>query len=147
MLYHPARMTTKAPTDWLRSVDLFGELSESELEDVARRAKEVRFDPGRQIVTEGEAGVGFHIIVEGEATVAAGGRDVGKLQAGDYFGEISLVDRGPRSATVTATSPVRTLSIISWDFLPLIERNPSLATKLLVRLCRRLRAAERSLTH
>lgn len=140
-------MTIKPPSEWLRSVDLFRELSESELEDVARRAKDVHFEAGRQIVTEGEAGVGFHIIIDGEATVTGGGRDIGTLKAGDYFGEISLVDRGPRSATVTATTDVRTLSIISWDFLPLIERNPSLATKLLVRLCRRLRAAENSLTH
>lgn len=131
----------------LKSVPLFADLSDREIADIAAHGKEVRFEPGRNIVTAGESGVGFHLILDGEATVDAGARS-GKLGPGDYFGEMALLDRGPRSATITAATEVRTLSLISWDFLALLERSPSIATKLLVKLSQRLRAAEKdAVTH
>jgi len=132
--------------EMLGSVDLFKDLSKKELDEIAAAGKEVRFEEGRSIVTEGEGGVGFHLILDGRATVSVHGEEF-QIGPGDYFGEISLIDGGPRSATVRASSPVTTFSLISWNFLPLVERNPSIATKLLVQMCKRLRAAERSVTH
>ncbi|MDQ3645535.1 MAG: cyclic nucleotide-binding domain-containing protein [Actinomycetota bacterium] len=137
----------RSAMEMLGSVGLFKDLSDAELREIAAEAKEVEFEPGRNIVTEGEVGVGFHMILDGRAKVTQSGRDVSELGPGDYFGDISLIDRGPRSATVTAETEVRTLSLISWDFLPLVERNPSIASKLLTQMCKRLRAAEASLTH
>ncbi len=71
----------------------------------------------------------------------------GSLGPGDYFGEISLIDRGPRMATVVADEPVTTLTLSSWSFMPLIERHPAIAKKLLLGLCNRLRALDSSIQH
>ncbi|MFN2388371.1 MAG: cyclic nucleotide-binding domain-containing protein [Actinomycetota bacterium] len=131
----------------LGSVELFKDLSDKELEQIVAEAKEVDFQPGHSIVTEGQSGIGFHLILDGEARVTQGGRELSRLRPGDYFGEISLIDGGPRSATVSADSAVRALSLVSWNFLPLVERTPSIASKLLIRMCKRLRDAEESLTH
>jgi CRP/FNR family transcriptional regulator, cyclic AMP receptor protein len=131
----------------LRSVPLFEGLSQKELQAVIRSAKQVEYAPDRDIVTEGATGVGFHLILEGKASVLVGGRTRAKLGPGDFFGEMSLIDGGPRSATVRADTDVRTLSLASWEFTPLLDANPSIARKLLVELSRRLRTVERSLTH
>ncbi|MGH2723869.1 MAG: Crp/Fnr family transcriptional regulator [Actinomycetota bacterium] len=131
----------------LRSVGLFEGLSRRELQAILASAKLVDFREGRAIVEEGATGVGFHLILEGEAKVTVGGRSRATLRAGNYFGEMSLLDGGPRSATVTAATPVHTLSITSWAFLPLIDDYPSIARKLLIEMSRRLRAVERSIEH
>jgi CRP/FNR family transcriptional regulator, cyclic AMP receptor protein len=119
----------------IRSVPLFRELSDRELADVAGVAKTVDYPSGATVATEGEPGLGFHLILDGNAEVFVHGASRGVLGPGDYFGEISLLDGGPRSATVTTTTPVRTLSIISWDFGPLLDRHPHMARNLLVGLC------------
>jgi CRP/FNR family cyclic AMP-dependent transcriptional regulator len=132
----------------LKTVPLFEGLSKRELEAIYPAGKEVVFPPDKSIVEEGATGgVGFHLILEGEAAVLVGGRKRATLRAGDYFGEMSLLDGGPRSATVRAVTPVHTLSLTSWSFLPLLEKIPSIARKLLVEMSRRLRSLERSLTH
>jgi CRP/FNR family cyclic AMP-dependent transcriptional regulator len=131
----------------LGSVPLFEGLSHHELSSVYEAGKEVSFEEGRRIVEEGATGVGFHLILEGEARVLVGEEEQAVLRAGDYFGEMSLLDGGPRSATVVAASPVHTLTLASWAFVPLVDKNPSIARKLLVELSRRLRNLERSLHH
>jgi CRP/FNR family transcriptional regulator, cyclic AMP receptor protein len=131
----------------LRSVPLFEGLSQKELQAIMRSAKQVDYAPDRDIVTEGATGVGFHLILEGRASVLVGRRTRTRLGPGDFFGEMSLIDGGPRSATVRADTDVRTLSLASWEFTPLLNANPSIARKLLVELSRRLRAVERSFTH
>jgi CRP/FNR family cyclic AMP-dependent transcriptional regulator len=119
----------------IRSVPVFRELSDRELADVVGVAKRVEYPPGATVATQGEPGLGFHLILDGNAEVFVGGASRGLLGSGDYFGEISLLDGGPRSATVTTTTPVRTLSIISWDFGPLLDRHPNMARNLLIGLC------------
>lgn len=131
----------------LGSVPLFEGLSRRELKTVYEAGKEVSFDEGKHIVEEGATGVGFHLILEGEAHVLVGGDKQAVLGAGDYFGEMSLLDGGPRSATVMAATPVHTLTLASWAFVPLVDKNPSIARKMLVELSRRLRNVERSLHH
>lgn len=129
----------------LGSVPLFEGLSRRELSSILEAAKEIRFRDGREIVEEGSTGVGFHLIIEGEADVLVGGVKRATLRAGDYFGEMSLLDGGPRSATVRAVTPVSTLALTSWIFMPLLNKNPSIARKLLLEMTRRLRALDSSL--
>lgn len=131
----------------LGSVPLFEGLSPRELDSVYEAGKEVTFEQGKDIVEQGATGVGFHLILEGEANVLVGDKEQAVLRAGDYFGEMSLLDGAPRSATVRAATPVHTLTLPSWAFGPLVDKNPSIARKMLVELSRRLRNLERSLQH
>lgn len=131
----------------LQGVPLFEGLSRRDLERVAASGKLMEFPAGRHIAEQDEDGLGFHLILEGEAEVLVDGNRKATLGPGDYFGEMSLLDGLPRSATVAATTEIRTLSIVSWVFLPLVERYPSILRKLIAKLSLRLRAAERSLRH
>ncbi len=131
----------------LAGVPLFEGLSKRELEAVVGAGKEVDVREGKQIVEEGQTGLGFHLVLEGKVQVLVGGEGRAQLGPGEYFGEMSLIDGGPRSATVVAETPVRTLSLASWAFLPILDDHPSIARKLLVELSRRLRSVEKSIRH
>ena len=133
---------SKGVADRLAGVPLFKGLNRSELEAVLRSSDEVDHAAGRPIVREGTSGVGFHLILDGTATVSQGDRSLRSLGPGDYFGEIALIDGEPRSASVTADTPVRTLSVASWNFRPLLEEHPRITVKLLLEMCRRLREME-----
>lgn len=126
----------------LKTVPLFKGLSEQELADVLGQSRVVEFDADHDIVEEGGGFVGFHLILEGKATVSRGTRTIGTLGPGDYFGEISVIDGKPRTATVTTESPVRTLSLAAGKFQPLLDAHPTLSRKILLGLCRTIRAAE-----
>ena len=130
-----------APTDLLRKIDLFEELSDRDLERLAGTFKERDFSTGDTIATEGERGVGFFVIADGTVSYSIKGEDKGTGGAGTYFGEVALIDDGPRTATVTATSPVKAYGITSWEFRPLVEENASIAWELLQGMAKRLRAA------
>ncbi|MEP6973715.1 MAG: cyclic nucleotide-binding domain-containing protein [Actinomycetota bacterium] len=138
-------MDQQGTLDRIRSVPLFSEFGDKELLRVAAIAKEVEFPAGKEIAKQGESGVGFHMIVEGEASVTVDGTNHATLGPGSYFGEMSLLDGGPRSATVAATSELKTVSLTSWDFNVLLDQFPELARKLLIELCRRLRSVEQSI--
>ena len=128
--------------EFLRGVPLFSGLSKKELRAVHAQTKEVAFKPGSVIIAEGDKGGRFYLILEGTAAIEIGGRGIGEAGPGDHFGEISLLDGGPRTATVTAETPVRALSLASFNFRPLVAMNAQIAYKLLVEACRRLRSAE-----
>jgi CRP/FNR family transcriptional regulator, cyclic AMP receptor protein len=134
-------------TDLLKTIPLFSSCSRAELNRIAAIVKEVEFPAGRTICKEGQSGVGLHVIVEGETKVQIGGRTRRRLGSGAFFGEIALLDGGPRSATVIAETPVRTLSIPSWSFKTTLKSQPSLALKMLEETCRRLRTADSSMTN
>lgn len=139
-------MATKAQIAALRSIDLFSELSTRQLQSILRAAREISFSEDREIVQQGATSVGLHVLLEGEVKVVMNGRTRAKLRAGDHFGEMSLIDGLPRSASVVTTSPVRTLSLGTWSFSKLISEHPSMAKKLLVALSRRLREVDSSPT-
>ncbi len=126
----------------LRSVPLFEGLSDKELKDVIGQTRVIEHDADREIIEEGHGSAGFHLILEGSVTVLQNGGVRRTLGPGDYFGEISLIDGKPRSATIRTDAPVRTLSLTAWSFAPLLDAHPSLARKMLLGLCGHLRAAE-----
>jgi CRP/FNR family transcriptional regulator, cyclic AMP receptor protein len=135
-------------TALLRTIPIFSACTAKELASIAAIVKEVDFAAGRVICKEGDTGVGLHVIVEGETKVQIGGRTRRRLGAGSFFGEIALLDGGPRTATVVAETPVKALSIVIWDFKPMLKAQSTLALKMLEELCRRLRATnESSLTN
>jgi CRP-like cAMP-binding protein len=96
-----------APQELIRQVPLFSDLDDRELRGLASTMKERTFSEGDTVATEGQAGVGFFIIDEGEATVSVAGEERAKLGHGDYFGEVALIDDGARTATVTAKTPLK----------------------------------------
>jgi CRP/FNR family cyclic AMP-dependent transcriptional regulator len=129
----------------LRRVPLFSDLEQRDLEAVGSTLREVTFRAGQEVTTEGGGGVGFFVIQEGEATVTVHGTERGKLRAGDYFGEVALIARTDRTATITADTELRCLGMTSWDFRPLVEANGTIAWKLMQALARKLQQAEREL--
>ena len=140
-------MDEQAAIEEIRSVPLFSGFGEKELQRVAAIVKEVSFPAGKDIAKQGESGVGFHMIVDGQATVSVDGVVHGTLEPGSYFGEISLIDGGPRSATVTAKTDLKTVSLTSWDFNALMDQFPELSRTLLKQLCKRLRVVEQTHSH
>jgi CRP-like cAMP-binding protein len=126
-------------TQQLGKVPLFSGLSQRELEAIVRAGKEVEHRAGHVIAREGDRGIGFFLVLSGEARVSRGGKGLAKLGPGDFFGEISLLDRGPRTATVTASTPIRLLGVTAWVFRGLLTENPSIALKLLEVVAGRLR--------
>jgi CRP-like cAMP-binding protein len=128
--------------EMLRSVDLFGGMKDRHLRGIAARGRIVDHADGNVVTEGGGGGVGFHLILSGTAKVQLGGQDVRTLKAGDYFGEISLIDGKPRSATVTSGEGLRTFALSAWEFRPLLEEQPHIALELLTALCGRLREAE-----
>jgi len=127
--------------DKLGKVPLFSGCSHRELEAIAASGKEVHHGPGSVIAREGESGLGFFMILDGNAAVDVGGDERAALGPGDSFGEISLLDEGPRTATVTATSDMRLLAVPAWTFKGLLEQHPNLAIRLLKVMAERLRSA------
>jgi CRP/FNR family transcriptional regulator, cyclic AMP receptor protein len=130
----------------LKTVPLFSGCSDRELASLATFLREVSFPAGREIVQEGRTGTGLHVIIEGETKVVVGDRTRRRLGPGAFFGEISLLDRGPRTATVVAETPVRTVSLSSWNFRAALKEHPSIAVKMLEELASRLRMAGLSVT-
>jgi CRP/FNR family transcriptional regulator, cyclic AMP receptor protein len=126
----------------LRGVPLFSGMSERDLRKVMEIAKVVVHSSGQLVVGEDNTAVGFHLILEGTADASVGGEVVGTIAAGDYFGEISLIDGKPRSATVTATSELKTLVVPSWSFNRMLDQHPEMMRTLLIELCARLRKVE-----
>jgi CRP-like cAMP-binding protein len=131
-----------APTELLRSVPLFSELDDAHLDRLADEFSKRTFSTGDSIATEGEGGRTFFVIEDGQASVSIGDREVGSLGPGDSFGEIALIDRAPRSATITATTDMTSYMLPIWSFRPIVEGSPEMLWKLLEGLAARLRAAE-----
>ena len=124
----------------LRSVPLFGSCTDKELAFIASRADEVDIPAGRTLTEKGRSGGDFFVILDGRAEVdaAQGKRTLGP---GDFFGEIALIDNGPRTATVKATTAMRCLVLGHSQFRDVLHQNGEIAVKILRAVTERLRAA------
>jgi CRP/FNR family transcriptional regulator, cyclic AMP receptor protein len=122
----------------IKKVPLFAGCSKGELEQIAHIADEIDLNEGKEMTRQGSRGREFFVLLEGEADVTKDGQSINKLGAGDFFGEIALVADSPRTATVTATSPVRTLVITDRSFRRLLEEQPEIQNKVLQALAERL---------
>jgi CRP-like cAMP-binding protein len=126
----------------LRRVPILAGLSDKELDRVAASFSERTFPAGHEIAVEGRGGVGFFMIESGEASVRRGSEEIRRLGPGDHFGEMALIDQGPRSADVVAITELQCHGITAWTFRQLVESNGAIAWPLLETLVARLREAE-----
>jgi CRP-like cAMP-binding protein len=126
----------------LAQVPLFAGVKPKDLKRLEKRMTERAFNEGDEITTQGESGIGFFVIEHGNATVSIGGKIIRTLGPGEHFGEIALIDSGPRSATIVATTDLRCRGMSAWEFKPFVEEHPEVAWALLETFVSRLREAE-----
>jgi hypothetical protein len=129
------------PVASLQRVELFAGMDRRQSEQIARLLKERRFAKGETVIMEGSGGAAFFIIASGEAMVSSKGINRATLGPGQYFGEVALIDGGPRSATVTAATDLVCYGLTFWEFRPLVERNGTIGWRLLQALAKQLRDA------
>jgi CRP-like cAMP-binding protein len=129
-----------AKVELIKRVPLFSHCSRKELGLVAQIADEIDLPEGKTLMREGDRGREFFVLVEGSAEVRRGQRKVSTLGSGDFFGEIALVSQRPRTATVTTTSPARTLVVTEQSFRSLLDRAPDVQRKVLQALADRVAA-------
>jgi CRP-like cAMP-binding protein len=135
-----ARQDTKL--DHLGRMWLFSACSKKDLNLIGRASEEVTVPAGKVLTDEGKPGHEFYLILEGQASVRRGGRKVTTLGPGRYFGELALLDRMPRSATVVADTDMTVLVLGQREFTGLLDEVPGLAHKLLSTMAARLREAD-----
>lgn len=134
--------------DHLANVPLFASLSKKDLQRVAKASDEVTIKAGRTIVEQGRTGHEFFLILEGTAVVRRNNRKVADLGPGQYFGELAILDRGPRSASVVATTEMDVLVLGQREFVSVLDSIPGMAYKFLTVMAQRLRDADtRALGH
>lgn len=126
----------------LAAVPLFDGFSKRHLRRLAREADAVVFEPGHPIVEEGQAGEAMFVVLSGTARAVRGGRRVGALIPGDFFGELSALDGGPRTASVVPDTPMEVLRLFRHTLRKMVEEEPALAMGLLEGLARRLRQVQ-----
>jgi len=136
-----------AHEDFLSRVPVFANCTPDEISAICAVAQESGFQPGQIIVTQGTPGQAFYLILEGQVEIIRDGQPLGTFGPGDFFGEMSLLDQAPRSATIKALEATNCLMLSSWDFKAVLESHPSIAIKLLEVLSRRLRVADERLGH
>lgn len=134
-------MASPSP-ELLRNVRLFASLEEKDLQSLAEEFSERRFSAGDKVALEGESGLMFFVVESGELSVEVHGEPVSTIDAGGSFGEIALIDRRPRTATVTALSDVRAYGLPVFVFRPFVEARPQVAWALLEAMADRVQIAE-----
>jgi len=128
--------------DHLQQVPLFAACSRKDLQLVARRAEDVRVTGGKALISEGETGHEFFVILEGEAKVMRHGRKIAGLGPGDAFGELALLEKAPRNSTIIAETDMELVVLGQREFAGLIDEVPGFARKLLAGMAKRLREAD-----
>jgi CRP/FNR family cyclic AMP-dependent transcriptional regulator len=129
----------------LAEVPLFHELTKRQLKRLADASDVAAYMSGHSIVREGDPGDSFYVVLTGHAKVTMNGRFLRRLIAGDYFGEIALLDGGPRTATVASETPVTLLTLRRAVFMRAVREDPGLATHLLAELARMLRRVTKTM--
>jgi CRP/FNR family transcriptional regulator, cyclic AMP receptor protein len=134
------RLHRDAKIDALKQVPLFSRCSKKELGEIAKIADEIDLPEGKVLTREGGRGREFFVLLDGSADVRRNNRKIKSLGSGDFLGEISLVTKAPRTATVTTSSPVRALVVSEQNFRRLLENSPQVQVKVLEALAERLAA-------
>lgn len=143
----PVSVLGKRGADLLAHAPLFQGLSRRHLKQIAEHADEISYRANETIVQAGERGGSFYVIVEGEARVVRDSKVLSRVGPGEFFGEISLLDGGPRTATVVAETPVLAIRIFKRSFDKVVAQEPTVAAKILAVVARRLREAEKTISH
>ena len=134
------RVSKDQLVDALKAIPLFEGCTRRQLVQLAHIGKLIEYEADHVVVTEGaREGAGLHVLLDGEAKVLVNGRTRRTLRAGDFFGEIALLDGGPRTATVTTSAPTHVLFIARWNFKELLGDQPDLALKMLEAVAAKLR--------
>jgi CRP/FNR family cyclic AMP-dependent transcriptional regulator len=128
--------------DHLQQVQLFAACSRKDLQLVARRAEDVKVPAGKALISEGETGHEFFVILDGTARVTRQGRKIAILGPGDSFGELALLERAPRNSTIVAETDMELVVLGQREFAGLIDEVPGFARKLLAGMAKRLRDAD-----
>ncbi|HEX6330657.1 MAG TPA: cyclic nucleotide-binding domain-containing protein [Actinomycetota bacterium] len=142
----PDRASGRRAVDLLAQVPLFSGLSRRQLRRLADHADTASFRQGETIVEAGQPGGTFYVILQGATKVVRGKRTIDRMAPGDFFGEISLLDGGPRTASVVAETPVVAIRVFKRSFDRLLSQEPAVAAEILAVVAGRLRQAERSVT-
>lgn len=135
------RLIRLDPNDTARAlarVPLFAGCSEEDLRDIAALAHLLSFEDGAVIVPEGEEGLGFYLLLSGDAVILQDGREINRIGSGQFFGEIALLEGSPRTASVVAEGRTVCLGILRSDFRPLLVRQPRIALRILEEEGRRI---------
>lgn len=141
----PLKRTKRQTATALAGVPMFSDLSKKDLERLAADTDELAFGPREPVVREGERGETLFVVLEGEGRVVRGGKKVGTVLPGDFFGELAAIDGAPRSASVVAVTPLRVLRLFRRHLMALLKDEPHVTLKLLDGIVRRLRQIDRSL--
>jgi CRP/FNR family cyclic AMP-dependent transcriptional regulator len=140
-------LTNQEKRAWLEKVPLFRGCASEVIDQLADATAEFEFAPDAAIVQQGQVGNGLYIVMSGGARIVAGSDELARLGAGDFFGELSVIDQQPRAATAFALGQTTCLALASWDLVSVLERDPRLAMNLLKELAGRLRKADAQLRH
>jgi CRP/FNR family transcriptional regulator, cyclic AMP receptor protein len=132
------RLGKDAKIELLKKVPLFSRLNKKHLQAVAQITDELDLPAGKVMATEGDRGREFFVLLEGQADVKKGDRSINTMKTGDFFGEIALVTKMPRTASVTATTPVRVLVITERDFDALLKKSPEVGRNVAEALAERV---------
>jgi CRP/FNR family cyclic AMP-dependent transcriptional regulator len=141
------RSIPKDILDAVRAIPLFSTCDTRELREIARLGTRASVSAGNTIVAEGKPGRELLVILDGKATCRVKGKKLAHFGPGEFFGEMSLLDKGSRSATVIADSDMELLVLDGQEFRSLIEASPGVAWKMLVVMAGRLRGADESLSY
>jgi CRP/FNR family cyclic AMP-dependent transcriptional regulator len=126
----------------LKKIPVFSALSNRNLKKIEKLMDEIEVKAGKVLVHQGKPGFDFYVIADGKARVEKDGKNINSLGPGDFFGEISLIDREPRTASVISESDMTVLVVRHRSFRQLLETVPGLAVDMLVALCKYIRMAE-----
>jgi CRP-like cAMP-binding protein len=130
---------------WLAQVPLFRSCPPEIVARIADATGDLSFEAGQVIVQQGQVGNGLYIVVSGDVRIVAGSDELARLGPGEFFGELSVIDQQPRSASALADGPTVCLALASWDLIALLEQDAVLAMNLLRELAGRLRQADAQL--
>lgn len=126
----------------LQGVPLFAGVRDRDLKTLAKALAERTYEAGSSVVTEGEGAAGFFLIEDGVASVRKGGDEIRRLGPGDWFGELALIDGGPRTASIVAETDLRCRGIAIWEFRAFVKSNSEVAWAMLETLVERIRSRE-----